>query len=199
MCLPPTPQRRRTMRLRAAGPSGTMGARVAPALTDKSRASARGVRRSRSGGAAPFGHVGVVFVPQSEEPRRPHSPVRRSGPIRFLSGTRPWPIAFRAQGGGIGDAPWMTASANGRSSCGGSETSSWRSCVAKTKWRPLMKPPASAWAKQSAGQCAKAVPSFRWQRAETTALTSRRHCAPHLRVWRGCGEPDGLDGVVSTR
>jgi len=31
----------------------------------------------------------------------------------------------------------------------------------KRKWRRLMKPPASAWAKQSAGQCAKAVPSFR--------------------------------------
>jgi peptidoglycan hydrolase-like protein with peptidoglycan-binding domain len=53
--LPPTtPQLRRTIRLRAAGPNATVGARVGPALTDKSRASARGVRRSRSGGAAPI-------------------------------------------------------------------------------------------------------------------------------------------------
>jgi hypothetical protein len=38
-------------------PSGTVGARVTPALTDKSRASARGVRRSRSRDAAPSGSL----------------------------------------------------------------------------------------------------------------------------------------------
>jgi hypothetical protein len=35
------------MRVRAVGPNGTVGARVTPALMDKSRASARGVKRSQ--------------------------------------------------------------------------------------------------------------------------------------------------------
>jgi hypothetical protein len=45
---PTIPRRRRTMRVRAVGPNRTVGARVTPALTDKSRAFARGVRSSLS-------------------------------------------------------------------------------------------------------------------------------------------------------
>jgi hypothetical protein len=80
--------------------------------------------------------------------------------------------------------------ANGRSSCGGSETSSWRSCVTKTKWRRLMKPPVSAWAKQSAGQCAKAVPSFRM-------ATGRNHGVDLSNAL--CAAPTSLERLWGTR
>ena len=84
MCLPPTTsRRRRTMRVRAIGPNGTVEARVTLALTDKSRAFARGVRRSRAVGATRKSMHGrkqsrsaSAATSATSRPRKAHSATR---------------------------------------------------------------------------------------------------------------------------
>ena len=84
MCLPPMPRRRRrTMRVRAVRPNETLGAQVIPALTDKSRAFARGARRSSR--PAPSGtwcclHCGwnISAAPPCGERRNPKAALGRA-------------------------------------------------------------------------------------------------------------------------
>ena len=86
MCLPPTnPRRRRTMRVRAWDPNGTVGARVRAALTDQSRAFARSVLCRRCVSRVQMSVTKSLIRPNASSTRRCLSDAVGPPALRYCS------------------------------------------------------------------------------------------------------------------